>query len=306
MTENPTVTGAELVQIGSPDEIAELPPQQRGELITHALVESKQWLAVATKGTDPTPVAEFKAWAATVAEMTRQKGLAKEIQLDAQEMVRRAERGIGLTIRNGQATGDIQPNGGDRRSDETRYPDEKSERPMASTDFLRPGNEMTQTYDLTDGVTDEQFEEALEDAREEGNVSRANVIRKVEGKKSPQEATLERRKRIREMAAENYTSRQIAETVGMRIDSLGKLVKQLGISIPADGVVGRKSRRIDPDRVISETVAGLEGLCMGVALLDQDQIHACDPEQVAEWARSLAGSIKTLTWLRKELNHARP
>jgi hypothetical protein len=46
----------------------------------------KSWLAVATKGTDPTPVAEFKAWAATVAEMTRQKGLSEEIQLDAQEI----------------------------------------------------------------------------------------------------------------------------------------------------------------------------------------------------------------------------
>lgn len=33
--------------------------------------------------------------------------------------------------------------------------------------------------DLTDGVTDEQFEGALTDARAEGNLSRANVVRKV-------------------------------------------------------------------------------------------------------------------------------
>lgn len=101
----------QLAVVTSPDEIAGLPPKQRGELITRALVESKQWLAIATKGTDPTPIAHFKAWAATVAEMTKQKGLAEDIQLDALEMVRRAERGIGLAIRNGQGVGAIAKSG---------------------------------------------------------------------------------------------------------------------------------------------------------------------------------------------------
>lgn len=35
---------------------------------------------------------------------------------------------------------------------------------------------------MTDGVSDEQFEEALTQAREEGNLSRANVARKAKSK----------------------------------------------------------------------------------------------------------------------------
>lgn len=34
-------------------------------------------------------------------------------------------------------------------------------------------------YAMTDGVSDEQFEEAITEARDEGNMSRANVARKA-------------------------------------------------------------------------------------------------------------------------------
>ncbi|MBE5512524.1 hypothetical protein [Mycobacteroides abscessus] len=37
-------------------------------------------------------------------------------------------------------------------------------------------------YDLADGVSDEQFEEAITEARAEGNLSRANVARKCKDK----------------------------------------------------------------------------------------------------------------------------
>ena len=38
-------------------------------------------------------------------------------------------------------------------------------------------------YDLTDDVTDEQFDTALSEAKAEGNLSRANVVRKIKGVK---------------------------------------------------------------------------------------------------------------------------
>lgn len=40
-------------------------------------------------------------------------------------------------------------------------------------------------YSMTDGVTDEQFEQALAEARAEGNLSRANVARKAQDKANP-------------------------------------------------------------------------------------------------------------------------
>ena len=173
----------ELVVAATPDEIGELEPKARAELVTHALVESKQWLAVATKGTDPTPIAEFKAWAATVAEMTKQKGLAAEIQADALEMVRRAERGIGLAVRNGQGAGAI-----GTRADggwTARLQDRETELKMTTDEIFTSNQQRTETYVMTDDVTDEQFEEALTEAREEGNLSRANVVRKIKGEPKP-------------------------------------------------------------------------------------------------------------------------
>ena len=41
-------------------------------------------------------------------------------------------------------------------------------------------------YDISDGVSEEEFEQAIEDARSEGNLSRANVVRKIRQQASPQ------------------------------------------------------------------------------------------------------------------------
>ncbi len=172
----------ELVLITNPDEIAALPTEQRGQLITNALVESKRWLAVATKGTDPTPIQEFKAWAATVAEMTRQKGLSEEIQMDAQEMVRRAERGIGLVVQQGQEAGvvrtvgrsefgQVSPSVHDVSSRESSLPSPK--------EFYATTREYVDARDMSVDVTDEDFEEVLQEAREEGNLSRRGVAAKA-------------------------------------------------------------------------------------------------------------------------------
>lgn len=45
----------------------------------------------------------------------------------------------------------------------------------------------TGIYAMTDGVTDEDFEQALKEARAEGNLSRTNVARKAKAKAQPVE-----------------------------------------------------------------------------------------------------------------------
>ncbi len=117
---------------------------------------------------------------------TKQLGLSKDIQQDAQEMVRRAEYALGKAIRAGQERGEI------------RRPHETARRPVRlADDVLEPNiikasptefgssnrQEVTETYAMADASLD-QFEEALTDARDEGNLSRANVVRKVQGVKS--------------------------------------------------------------------------------------------------------------------------
>lgn len=297
---------AELAVISNPDEIANLPAEQRGQLITRALVESKQWLAVATKGTDPTPIAHFKAWAATVAEMTKQKGLAEDIQLDALEMVRRAERGIGLAIRNGQESGDIRkPVSGDGRFHGNRHT-KASQVPLENltspSDFFSGGGTQHETYAMTDGVSEEQFEDALEEAREEKNLSRRNVVRKIKGDADPiQLPPAQRVRQIEDLAAQRYSSRQIAHQLNITAERVRELARRHGVEIPADRVVG-KTKQIDPERVVRETVYSLEGLRQGLNLVSTEDMDGFTSEQVREWLSSLNESLRCLRHLVKELN----
>lgn len=94
-----------------------------------------------------------------------------------------------------------------------------------------------------------------------------------------------------QMAAEGYTSRQIAEALGYsRTDTFTAFKRQHGIEVPADAVVG-KTRHIDSNRVVSVTVTDLEGTVMGLKLVDFD---ALDPEQIEGWTSSLTDSLRFL------------
>ena len=113
--------------------------------------------------------------------------------LCTRHVVRRAERGIGLAIRKGQAAGVIAKPGdiggkptpgihgsgprGSRAEHLDRPAHVASESKAAVSDF----------YQMTDGVSDEQFDEAIDEAideaKDEQNLSRANVVRKVRAKR---------------------------------------------------------------------------------------------------------------------------
>jgi hypothetical protein len=101
-------------------------------------------------------IAEIKSQAEAVRVYTAQKQLGKDAQLAAAEIVRRAERGIGVAIRRGQQGGQIARRGergsrgapgvhggnpGDRRGDHLG-----SSRP-----FFRHGDERADAYAMTDG-----------------------------------------------------------------------------------------------------------------------------------------------------------
>lgn len=237
-------------------------PATAAVMVTQALQESRQWLAVAMRGTDPTPIAEFKAWAATIEEATRQKKLGREIELDAAEMVRRAERGIGVAIRRGQEAGEIETTAEAKRragliARGVQHSADNNVVPKARpVDFAKKDelhNNGAGIYALTDGVTDEQFDEAIEEAKAEGNLSRANVVRKATGREPR----------------------------------------------PADRPeLLRKTRHHDANRIVEQTVIALEGLALGVPLIDFDQL---DPAQISAWSGSLATSLQSLNRMSRRL-----
>lgn len=162
--------------------------------VTAMLSHSRTGLLAAIAAHDLPQIVEWKAKGAAIQEIAKQVRLGKELRLDADEFVRRAERGLGVGIRHGQSRGDI------ASAVEVASAAGKVARGLftsrqnaltkpADTDFAArselSGNGTKGQYGIygmTDGVSDEQFEEAIAEARTEGNLSRANVARKAKAK----------------------------------------------------------------------------------------------------------------------------
>jgi hypothetical protein len=268
--------------------------------VTNMLTEARSWLAHAVEATEPQAIVNFKAQMATVAEATKQLGLSREIQLDAQEMVRRAERGVGVAIREGQANGivarrgqgaDVRPPYADR---------DRSDKGISlTTDFATHGELSANDagiYHMTDGVSDEQFDEAITEAKAEGNLSRANVVRKVKGESSAM-TRLKRVDMIRDLAEQGYSSRQMPGKVGVTEQTIRKLARDFRIDIAADRVVSN-TRHIDSNHVAQQTVDTLAGLVPGLGLIDYSEL---DRGEAAHWATSLSDSFRALNRFRKQI-----
>lgn len=104
---------------------------------------------------------------------------------------------------------------------------------------------------------------------------------------------------IREMAAEGYRAQQIADRLDINPDYVRLLAKDADITLP-DAVIGRR-RRIDPDRVVGEGIAALEGIAMGFGLLSDEDIEGLDTRQLDGWATSLSNSMRSVNRLAKQL-----
>ncbi len=164
--------------------------------VTSYLQQARDWLATAVETTGTEQIAAAKAEIATAAEATKQLGLSREIREDAVEMVRRAEYALGKSIRKGQAEGRIHSPGtaGGRAT-----PGQVGARPgiksadsvgmTSPAEFFSHSDERRFAYGVAD-ANEHEFDAAIDDARAEGNLSRANVGRKVaEHVGRPQRAT---------------------------------------------------------------------------------------------------------------------
>jgi hypothetical protein len=271
------------------------------------LSQARDWLATCVEITGPEEIAQAKAQIATAAEATKQLNLSKEIQLDAQEMVRRAEYALGKAIRKGQAEGTVARTGENPgpQSDYTRgdqivrvSPVLHAEKKVYPGELLRGGQLMSDTYALSDGVEQKDFDAAVEDAKREGNLTRRNVIRKVSARKQAGHQTRDdRADLIKKLACEGYSSRQMPSRVGVSEETVRQIARDFGIEITADKAIGG-TRRHNSHRIASETVAALEGLAMGVGLINYDEI---DPREARQWADSLNDSFRVLNRFHKQI-----
>jgi hypothetical protein len=286
-----------------------------------ACERAKEWLAQALEHGGIEDIVEIKSQAEAVRVYTAQKQIGKDAELAAAEIVRRAERGIGVAIRRGQEAGEFARVGdsGAPRGPYTRIRLGREQHISPSAvrhtkrrsprEFLTNGSDMVMTYAVTDAVTDEQFDGALSTAKLEKNLSRANVVRHVQQMTSRQpERAAEpdpkdhsaRRALIAEMAAENYTSRQIGERLGTADRNVRMIASKHGIEIPADKVVGR-SHKHNPNEIVENTAHALEGLAYGVGLVD---MGALDMSEAGQWFASLTNSLRVLNRFVRQLKEA--
>jgi hypothetical protein len=113
----------------------------------------------------------------------------------------------------------------------------------------------------------------------------------------------ERVEAIRNLAAHGFFSSQIASRVGICVDRVKILAKESGIAL-ADA--GLRIRRIDVNRVISETVMAAESLSVGLDLIDR-RLPEADMSQIDGWIQRLCagrnGLNSFITKLRRTANH---
>ena len=161
---------------------------ERAELeITDALTFSNEMLRAVSDVTAQAPavganlasagVSTAKLAAVRAAEFSKRLDLSKDLRLESDMQVRRWERALGTAIREGQERGEIRSNG--QREGASSLGVSSPADFASHNDLNGRGSDKPGIYALTDNATDDQFESALTSARDEGNVSRANVVRKL-------------------------------------------------------------------------------------------------------------------------------
>jgi len=168
----------------APDELSvQADPTGYMEVMLH---RAKGWLQEARNIDD---VRDAKAIAVGYVAVIKEKELAFDAQLAATEIVRRCERRVGELVRQGQDRGEIRGKG-------QRITPPLGADPLTNQIYSKPGpydfahpsewngNEAG-IVQMTDDVPREQFDAAIEEAKAEGNLSRANVVRKVKGEAKP-------------------------------------------------------------------------------------------------------------------------
>lgn len=264
------------------------------ERMIEVCTRAKEWLSLALDSNDIEQIAEVKSQAEALRVYAIQKQIGKDAELSAQELVRRAERGIGVAIRLGQERGEIRARGWNPSAgghDVATQPEVES-----PNQYFNNKAERADSYTMADSVDDVEFEEVVQEAKEERDLSRANVVRKVKAKKVSVDQP-DRLTQISEMAAEGHNSRQIAKEVGVSDEYVRKLAREYDIEITADKLTGRR-RRIDPNRIVNQLVLDVAAATSGLDLVEFPALNGDDLE---EWASSLSESLRTLDKFARRL-----
>lgn len=124
-------------------------------------------------------------------------------------------------------------------------------------------------------------------------------ILKSRGEKTPnKQSNNKRAKDIERLANDGNRVEQIAEELGIGVPRVKEVAKQHGITLP--DAQFSKSRKINAQRVIEQTVIGLSGYANGLQLIN-GELKDIDPASAKAWADELSESLKPINRLKKRL-----
>jgi hypothetical protein len=93
-------------------------------------------------------------------------------------------------------------------------------------------------------------------------------------------AQTKRREQIRDMAAEGYSSHQIAAKLELTEEGCRKIAREIGVVLVADKAISRAHRH-DSTRIMEHIVMDAENLTTDVNLID---FASLDHQQIGAWA----------------------
>jgi hypothetical protein len=276
-----------------------------GQFVIAACGRAVLLLRTAVERGDVTQVAELRSQAEAVRVYVTQKHLGREAEMAAAEVVRRAERGLAQTIREGQAAGLVRQraDGGwhARQVDGTG-----GTHKISSGDVLGRGRTRAGMYAMFDGVSDEDFEDALALAKAEGSLARASLVRKIsrrrpvparhdDGQPVPapddtsDHAQARRVELVGRWAGQDVTSRRMGWWLGIQDSQVRHIAIEHDIPVPADRAeVERRMPRPDANTIMHETVTTLTGFADTLTLIDPADL---DPARVPGWASSMLAAL---------------
>ncbi len=262
------------------------------------------WAPLARDAMDWNGAVSTRRAVSSLSDLITRRALSKGAVLDAQHAVRIAERTVGQTVRAGQAAGLIRARG------------QGGPNVPALTTREVVGNGLDTVYRLADDVTDEQFDAAIETARDRGSCSFDHVFGAL-GIDKLSEVDKARRDKIVKYAAQGNSTRQIADLLDVSPERAGTLIRRYQVDVPADaaGIAAQlpdravnrrhaaRSRAIDYTRVISEIISTLDGVAASARLVGPDAIDAVDPAQAADWSAALWDACVPILHMRKGLDN---
>lgn len=160
---------------------AQIHPEEPG-----AVAMLDQAITALTTALDEMPINEvvnLKAKVATIQTATKELGMSKEAQELAAEAVRRSEWALRRAVNKAQAAGEVKARGADLvpgAAHGSRARPASSNLPSPK-DFFSSQDEYDDANAMA-ALEAEAFEQVLEDAKAEGNLSRTNVARKAREK----------------------------------------------------------------------------------------------------------------------------